>query len=52
VAQVAIDVLPRREMRQPSARRAAIFDLLTAVFRIDQDDGEVVDGDQSLFSKR
>jgi hypothetical protein len=52
MAQVAIDVLPRREMSQPSARGAAIFDLLTAVFRIDQDDGEIVDGDQSLFSKR
>jgi hypothetical protein len=52
VAEVAFDVLPGREMRQPAARGAAVFELLAGLAGIDEDDGEVIDGDQSLFSNR
>ncbi|MDP9194878.1 MAG: hypothetical protein M3P06_24550 [Acidobacteriota bacterium] len=52
VSQVAIGVLPRRESRQASARGAAVFDLPARLLGVDEDDGKIIDGDQSLFSKR
>jgi hypothetical protein len=52
VAQVAVDVFPRRKSRQPSACGAAVFDLLPRILGIDEDDRKIIDGDQSLFSSR
>jgi hypothetical protein len=50
VSKIPVDVLPGRKMRQPAARGAAVFELLAGLAGIDEDDGEVIDGDQSLFS--